>query len=178
MLDENNKDDYDNDYIKNIKNIKNINQDDHKINNKVDIINNNNKNNNIEKNNNNELEEDFSQELEEDFSQESEEDFPQELEEDFSQEVLDVYQVMEDNKRLKSRLKSERRMVRGLQNALSRKESLLNSELNNRAAMEQSTKLLQAMHDYEKSQLQDTIKELRNVLAITRKDIEQMIQNM
>ena len=85
---------------------------------------------------------------------------------------------MEDNKRLKSRLKSERRMVRGLQNALSRKESLLNSELNNRAAMEQSTKLLKAMHDYEKSQLQDTIKELRNVLAITRKDIEQMIQNM
>jgi hypothetical protein len=66
------------------------------------------------------------------------------------------------NKNLRTKLESEQWMVKNLQHSLSRKDVILESEINNRMAIEQSSELVQALHDYENAQLIETVKRLED----------------
>jgi hypothetical protein len=66
------------------------------------------------------------------------------------------------NKKLRTKLESEQWMVKNLQHSLSRKDDILESEINNRMAIEQSSELVQALHDYENAQLIETVKRLED----------------
>ncbi|CAJ1931016.1 unnamed protein product [Cylindrotheca closterium] len=66
-----------------------------------------------------------------------------------------------ENKELKSQLESEKWQVKSLQDSLSRKETILETEVVNRATFEQSSELVQTIHDHEKTQLEETVKRLK-----------------
>lgn len=71
-----------------------------------------------------------------------------------------------ENMALRKKLESEKWMVKNLRHSLSRKDTILESEINNRAAVEQSNELVQALHDYEKSQLIETAKRLEDEIRV------------
>ncbi|KAL3936121.1 MAG: hypothetical protein SGBAC_008489 [Bacillariaceae sp.] len=79
-----------------------------------------------------------------------------------------------ENKELQSHLESEKWQVRSLQHSLSRKETILESEVVNRATLEQSSATLQAIHDHEKTQLEETVKRLQKENESQKKAMELM----
>ena len=85
-----------------------------------------------------------------------------------------MVELAAENNELKSQLESEKWHVRSLQQSLSRKETILESEVVNRTTFEQSSELLRAIHDHEKTQLTETVKRLEDEIASNKQTMELM----
>eukprot|EP00980_Cylindrotheca_fusiformis_P018575 scaffold6155_cov108-Cylindrotheca_fusiformis.AAC.10 len=71
-----------------------------------------------------------------------------------------------ENERLLKNLEYEQWVVKSLKQSLSRKATILESEINNRAAIEQSSELVQALCGHEKAQLIEKVKCLEDEVRV------------
>ena len=75
---------------------------------------------------------------------------------------------------MKSQLECEKWQVKSLQHSLARKETILKTEVVNRTTFEQSSELVQTIHDHEKTQLEETVKRLQVEIKSQKQAMELM----